>query len=288
MVLSKLWNLLCCRHRLKSGFMDAGGSGSPLRGRAEETFGTLGFHCSVYTHTVREICSWNIQENFWYGSARKRRNILYHISCLDTDVLCLQEAFEPQILRAILHNKTIRDKFPYFLSGDMKNKYIIGENSGLLVLSRYPLHFIDFKELPGAIFPDCMATKGVLYFTVGDLNCAVTHLQSGSPVIAKKQLQFVMAQSPFSGGSGGSGAADANNFIILGDLNLDNAETILGVERNNSEYTHSSERIIDYILPIYGAISIETIVPHFDLDNVSDHYPIIGTILRQVSSVGEE
>jgi len=116
MVLSKFLNLLCCRHRFKSAFMDAGGSGLFLRGADEETFGTLSFHCSAYTHTVRTICSWNIQEFFWYSSARKRRNILYHIACLDTDVLCLQEVFEPQAIRSILHNKTIRDKFPYFLN----------------------------------------------------------------------------------------------------------------------------------------------------------------------------
>ena len=41
----------------------------------------------------------------------------------------------------------MREKYPYFLSGDMKNKYIIGENSGLFVLSQFPIQFIDFKHL---------------------------------------------------------------------------------------------------------------------------------------------
>ena len=45
------------------------------------------------------ICSWNIQELFLYHSLSKLNNILYHINCLDAEVLCLQEVFEPDTIR---------------------------------------------------------------------------------------------------------------------------------------------------------------------------------------------
>ena len=253
MILSKIYRLLCCQNKWKTKF----------------------FHtdCSIkqtncHPPKIRKVCSWNIQELFWYHSSSKLTNILYHINCLNAEVLCLQEVFEPDTIRSILHNKAIRDKYPYFLSGDMKNKYIIGENSGLLVLSQFPIQFIDFKYLPNLTCPDNFATKGVLYFCISNLSFALTHLQSGSPRIAQQQLQFVMDQSPFK-----------KEFIVLGDFNLTNAETLLDVERNNTVITHNSQRIIDYILPISRSFHINSEVPRIDLDNVSDHYPIIGTII---------
>ena len=265
MFLSKIYRLFCCRNKFKTVFFHDSGY---LTLQDRQLYRSEENEKQERGPKIRKVCSWNIQELFVYHSSLKLTNILYHINCLDAEVLCLQEVFEPAIIRAIIHNKTIRDKYPYFLSGDMKNKYIIGENSGLFVLSQFPIRFIDFKYLPHAICPDNFATKGVLYFCVGNLSFALTHLQSGSPNIAQRQLQFVMDQSPFK-----------KNFIVLGDFNLTNANILLDVERNNTVITHNSQRIIDYILPISCSFHINNDVLQIDLDNVSDHYPIIGTII---------
>ena len=268
MFLSKICRLFCCKNNFKTVFFHDSGYltlQDRQMSRSEEKEKQGG------GPKIRKVCSWNIQELFWYHSLPKLTSILYHINCLDAEVLCLQEVFEPATIRSIIHNKTIRDKYPYFLSGDMKNKYIIGENSGLFVLSQYPIRFVDFKHLPNAICPDNFATKGVLYFCVGNLSFALTHLQSGSQSIARQQLQFVMDQTPFK-----------KNFIVLGDFNLNDADVFLDVERNNTVITHNSQRIIDYILPIECSFHINNTVLQIDLDNVSDHYPIIGTIIYNV------
>ena len=270
MLWSKLVHLFCCKIKFKTVFIHDSGY---LSLSDSEDFQQVSDCDDALVPKVHTICSWNIQELFWYCTPRKLENVLHHINCLDTDIICLQEVFELKAIQSIIHNKMIRDKYPYFLSGDMKNRYIIGENSGLFVLSKYPIRFIDFKVLPYATFPDCMSAKGVLYFTVGDLNYATTHLQSGCAKIARRQLKFIMENSPFK-----------NNFIILGDFNFENAEKCLSIERNNNTNTYNGADVgaIDYILPISNTINIETSVLHFDLDNVSDHYPILGTISRKI------
>ena len=67
---------------------------------------------------------------------------------------------------------------PYYLIGINDKKYIIGEDSGLLVLSKYKIQFkVKLDEL---LMPDKLANKSIIYFTIGRLNMMTTHLQSNS------------------------------------------------------------------------------------------------------------
>ena len=50
----------------------------------------------------------------------------------------------------------------------MKSKYLFGENSGLLVLSNQPIQYVKFEPLLPYEFPDSFASKGILYFSVGE------------------------------------------------------------------------------------------------------------------------
>jgi len=210
------------------------------------------------------IMTWNVQELFWYQSPGKLDNVVEYLRNAPCDLICLQEVFEHNSLDRIIYDARIRRKYPFFLTGDMRNKYLIGESSGLLVLSSYPLTLVKFAPLVGCEFPDSFASKGVLYFSVGSRNFATTHLQSENQRIAGYQLQYILLESPFG-----------RDFTLLGDLNHETADKVVNVARNNSLITHESNRILDYILPLSGAkfrIKRDTI----NLHNTTDHYPLIG------------
>ena len=82
---------------------------------------------------IKSITSWNIQELFWHSyKGEKINNILNYILSSKSDVICIQEAFEIPTLDAIIFNKEIKKKFPYFLTGSLANRFIVGENSGLI------------------------------------------------------------------------------------------------------------------------------------------------------------
>ena len=49
------------------------------------------------------------------------------------------------------------------------------------------------------------------------------------------------------------------------------------------EHTHSSSRRLDYIIPIHRDVEIEVVVDHINIEECSDHYPVVG-YLRDSSS----
>ena len=150
--------------------------------------------------------------------------------------------------------------YPYYLLGDTNKKYILGEDSGLLVLSKYNMEFIKEIKLTDLIFPDILSSKCILYFKIGDLNICTTHLQSESEIISKKQLNNLSSQSPF------------NKFILIGDLNHTKAYEIMNCSKNNNINTNDN-KIVDYILNINDK-KINPYVIRMNIINTSDHYPI--------------
>ena len=217
---------------------------------------------------ISKICSWNIQELFTYTKKKKISNILNYIKNSDVSVMCIQEAFELKTIYALIENREIRKKYPYFLTGCMKSKFYFGENSGLFVLSKRPIHFVDFLRFPFSSGFDSFANKGVLYFRTGGINFSNSHLQSNASKIARKQLLFIKANSPFK------------NYILVGDLNLENVASILDVGVNNTSITHNSNKIIDYIFPINYKMKLDVKVDRINLNETSDHYPLIALIVE--------
>lgn len=218
--------------------------------------------------SINKICTWNIQELWWHSYlGHKIENIINYISNSTSDVLCLQEVFESDLRNLIVYHPKIVKKFPYFLTGDLYNKFLIGENSGLLVLSSQPIIFRQFTPFRNTTLPDTFASKGALYFTIGEINFITTHLQSGAIDIALKQLQFILHESPFT-----------SKVIVLGDLNTPNPFPYLKLSRNNRQHTHDSGRTLDHIIPLFADITMKLDVDYINLKNTSDHYPVIATL----------
>lgn len=226
--------------------------------------------------TIHTLLTWNVQELFLYHHSRKVSALISYLRTAAADVICLQEVFEPDCTSAILTDPIIRGRFPFYLSGIMRNKFLLGENSGLLVLSSLPLSFVKFIPLLYE-FPDSLANKGCLFFCVGGHNFAVAHLQSENELMAGEQLKTIVRKSPFG-----------RDFIMVGDLNHEYAELVLGIPKNNTIPTHDSGRILDYILPL-APVSLQVVPDWFGAMDISDHFPLYAHFLtpRAVLAVGQ-
>lgn len=218
----------------------------------------------------QSIVSWNIQGLFFYITEQKLQNIILKLNEIDADVVCLQEVFEDSVKTKLID--VLKIKYPYFLLGSTTKKYIFGEDSGLLVLSKYNIIFHKEIFLKKLAFPDNAANKSVLYFTIGSLNLTNMHLQSSVTSdeydLSEKQIKQVLIKSPFK------------KFLFIGDLNNPKADEILNIEKNNDKYTCDNQ-ILDYIIPIQqNEIQLNINVINTDLTTTSDHFPIYSTITK--------
>ncbi len=221
-----------------------------------------------YLDKPTSIVSWNIQGLFYYLSSLRVNNIINSLQTFNQDIICLQEVFEDSLKTNIIQK--LSHKYPYYLCGNICKKYIVGEDSGLLVLSKYKIEFIKEIFLNDNYFPDKMANKSILYFKIGCLNLVTTHLQSSYfyyiEDIAANQIKMIKHNSPF------------DNYIITGDLNNNQAYIYSGVSKNNDSNTWNNY-ILDYILPInLSTISVNTCVSTIDIKDTSDHNPLCATI----------
>jgi len=257
MAATKIYNLFCGNQNLSKVYLHNGVPRSL----------TNPLNVPITNKPVKKIMTWNIQELFWYTNEKKINKIIDFIKTLDCDVVCLQEVFEISSLNKILYDKDIFQKYPFSITGSMKSKYIFGENSGLLVLSNQPIQYKKFEPLLPYEFPDSGASKGILYFKVGAYNFATTHLQSENELIAAQQMRLARDSSPFN-----------DSFILLGDLNHENADLLLQCKKNNFEFTHDSSRILDYILPMDSTCFPPLKIKVIDIfcKGMSDHCPIVG------------
>jgi endonuclease/exonuclease/phosphatase family metal-dependent hydrolase len=217
-------------------------------------------------HKPRTFMTWNIQGLFIYMNEEKIMNIVSQLQLMNhVDVICLQEVFDDELKQIIISK--MKYTHPYYLLGNTKKRYIVGEDSGLLILSKYPIEFVKEVNLHQSRFPDKFANKSLLYVKVGDLKIMNTHLESSDdPIVSKQQLKLIIDECPF------------NQCIFMGDLNNAVAYQHLGVRKNNLIRT-CDDKILDYILPwnYDDYISVHsTSVPNINLTNVSDHYPLLG------------
>lgn len=205
---------------------------------------------------------------WWYCySGDKITNLLNYIINCNVDVICLQEVFEPSVINLITTHPDVSKVFPYYITGNLYNSYILGENSGLLVLSTQPIVFKQFTPFSFTSFPDTFASKGALYFTIGETNFITTHLQSIYVPVAARQLSYIIQNSPFT-----------EKTILLGDLNIPDPFTNLKLKRNNGQHTHLSGRTLDHIISLQSDIKLDVNVDYINLKKTSDHYPVIATI----------
>ena len=252
----RYWNALCSIKRI-------------FRCCKRETFLPLTNCGGVNTdHRPRTIVTWNVQGLFYFMNEEKGMNIVNMLLRMThADIICLQEVFENSLKESIIYK--LKDTHPYYLLGNTEKRYLFGEDSGLLVLSKYPIEFVKELILDEYYFPDRLANKSMLFFKVGDLNLMNTHLQSNNMFdnsdISTKQLQYMKDECPF------------DRCIFVGDLNNMQAYQHLGLRKNNIVRTWGKDEILDYILPwnYDDLLHVRnTSVPNIDISNVSDHYPL--------------
>lgn len=212
------------------------------------------------------ILTWNTQGVFFHINKQRINNIITSIKSFNVvDIICLQEVFDNTCKERLIYE--LKYIYPYYLLGNINKRYIVGEDSGLLILSRYPIQFEKEVILDEYIFPDRMANKSILYFKVGCLNLVTGHLQSNNMFdntdISTRQIKMIKEKSPFS------------SYIITGDLNHNDTHHILNVPKNNFTRTWGSHDILDYIIPInYNHITLNVSVIDIDITTISDHYPL--------------
>lgn len=217
---------------------------------------------------IQSIASWNVQGLFLYMSQSKEYQLLYELSLMNQDIICLQEVFEDSLKQSIIQTK--QRTHPYYLLGNVHKRYVFGEDSGLLVLSKYPIEFQKEVVLNDAVLPDSLSNKSILYFSVGNLNLVNTHLQSpnvnSAEHIATDQTKLILKESPF------------DRVIITGDLNNKQAFEDLQCEPNNDSTTWNQD-ILDYIVPIqYDTFTISVSVSEREIEGITDHKCIQGIL----------
>ena len=256
MKFTKFWNLLCTIKRI-------------FRCCQRKPFIPLTNCGQANTdHKPRTIVTWNVQGLFLFMNKEKPMNIVNQLTQMDkSDIICLQEVFDDELKETIICK--MKYTHPYYLLGNTTKRYIVGEDSGLLVLSKYPIEFVKEIILDQYNLPDKMANKSMIFFKIGDLNLMNTHLQSNNmfdnSVMSTQQLKQLKDLCPF------------DRCIFVGDLNNELAHKHLGIRKNNLIRTIQTNEILDYILPwnYDDHISVRcTSVPNIDITNTSDHYPL--------------
>lgn len=220
-----------------------------------------------HTNNPKKLVTWNLQALFYFLFPNKLENIIQELKTLETDLLCLQEVFEPKYKKNIIQE--LNQIYPYYLCGNLKRKYCICEDSGLLILSKYDIQFVKEVFLPNLTSCDNFSKRTILYFTIGEINFAMSHLQSNNEDGAEKHLDYLLDECPFE------------EFIIIGDLNHNNADGIVGVKKNNNINTWDNE-ILDYILPVNMdnyKFDVKTYLN--DITFVTDHQPVFAELTEK-------
>ena len=225
----------------------------------------------------KSILSWNIRGLSLYIDADIRERIMNVILGFGTDILCLQECFDDD-LREILCNRLLQT-YPFYVSGNLSKRFVVGEDSGLMIFSKYPITNYKFFKYTDSFGADYMSNKGVIYVKIGDVNIATTHIQSEGccgvctfrdKIVILSQINELIDNNPFD-----------NKMIVCGDLNKTEAEFYFNSDKNNTQPTHESLlEPIDYIISMNNSYDIMA-APIELKNNPSDHKPLYGIIRRK-------
>jgi len=228
-------------------------------------------------HIPKNILSWNVRGLSIYLNADKQVNIMSVISGFTADVVCLQECFDDDLREYLCNN--LLQTYPFYVSGDLSKRFIIGEDSGLMIFSKYPITNYKFHKYSESCGADYLSNKGVIYATIGGVNIATTHIQSEycacycssyDKQVILSQIQELIQQNPFQ-----------SKMIVCGDLNKKNANILLNSESNNTIPTHETIiHPIDYIVSLNNSYKIMA-APINLKNNPSDHMPMYG-IIREI------
>jgi len=222
------------------------------------------------------IVSYNVKALFPFYNRRRIKDLINYIESLfmerKADIICLQEAFEldfhNQLYEAAAKNRLNIVHPPLERSG------WVGENSGLITVSRFPItsdKFVRYRQASGMCW---FANKGAHYMTVGigsnkSLRLVNTHLQSDNETIAINQF--------------GQLIDNTNEALIVGDLNM-GFDTVC--KKLDQVKSVNSEKVVTF--PEYNDQLDYFLLYNLELDcsfsvlsdvELSDHYPILTTFV---------
>tara|TARA_B100001250_G_C19650982_1_gene722669 strand:- start:184 stop:882 length:699 start_codon:yes stop_codon:yes gene_type:complete len=223
------------------------------------------------------IVSWNIHGLPLFLTSNITKNIVKKIINFNSDIVCIQECFSDILLDKI--KKETCTIYPYLITGSLKKKFVLGENSGLVILSKYPINFQLFHNYKSSSGCDSLSNKGYLIVKIGKLNIVNTHLQSdelnifgNTEKIIEAQLEELKQYLP------------CENTILCGDFNTQKLDDYINITKNNKRNTLNSlyfrnPQICDYIVSNDKNYQLRTTV--IDLfNNPSDHKPVKALILK--------
>jgi len=122
-----------------------------------------------------KIVSWNIC-NLPYTN-KTRNVIIENITEINADIICLQEVFCQKTKNEI--KNSFNNK--YYIQCDNKT-YILTLDSGLMILSKYPIKYFKFMKFKKCCGEDCLANKGFLHTEIEINNEKIdiinTHIQN--------------------------------------------------------------------------------------------------------------
>ena len=151
----------------------------------------------------------------------------------------------------------------------MEKKYLFGEDSGLLVFSKYKIDFIYEEKLSGACMLDAFANKSSLFFKIKDIIFCNVHIQSNewSPNNNVSIEQIDRIKDKYE------------DLIIVGDLNNGNTYDFIKTNNINKDITHYGENLVlDYIISPNDKYKVLSNTLYIDIEKSSDHYPVVGNI----------
>tara|TARA_Y100000389_G_scaffold92630_1_gene89396 strand:+ start:463 stop:1332 length:870 start_codon:yes stop_codon:yes gene_type:complete len=244
-----------------------------------------------------KIVSYNIDGLFLHYNHNNYVNISKYIRYLFTDekidIICLQEVWEKNIYDLIIKNLNDLNLFHTF--PPTSKKYCVGEHSGLLIISKYPIILSDFEIYDKSNFTCLMTNKGIQYVTIKVNNDYIslinTHLQSSFNRYNLQYQNTTINQINFI--KDYLIKYNIKNCLIIGDFNLkeeymdlflhDNSEFKVPYNYKNLVSLAKENELLDYFV-FYNDIFQDKKINFKICNNIyySDHYPIMININKNL------
>ena len=167
------------------------------------------------------ICSYNIKLLFMDAYEKRVLVLADEIIKCGSDVVCLQECFHVDAYHLLKSNLQRHGVYKYFHNDALRVPFYNG-NSGLCVISKYPIENVVFNTFTASSHVDTLSHKGFLCCDVVSpthtLTVCNTHLQSDYPLahydsVRKQQIAQLVAYMVKR--------HTHNPCIVCGDWNID-------------------------------------------------------------------
>jgi endonuclease/exonuclease/phosphatase family metal-dependent hydrolase len=270
-----------------------------------------------------------LTQNVWFipfvsTPARDRAPLLVEeLRKTNYDILCLQEVWAPIIGRNYVGTmiEGLRDLYPYVVEHptDISSGSFL--DSGLLLLSKYPVAKFAFRKYENSRSLDSLSDKGVLLAHIdlptegASMVIANTHFQAGGPdeVRMNQSLELVDALGEFLTSLGDDVDTSTLPVFAAGDFNTNEIDNNDGVTREpdylqlienlgatdlfravndnvTKGYTTFGTRRLDYVFGLSGNYTlieagVDPFVNRTDL-RLSDHLAAYATVDIEATSSG--